>query len=44
MVYETEEGPDSYLERSSLGIFEAMQIYIGDSPRLVDPLEHEEKT
>ena len=44
MVYETEEIPNPYMERSSPGIFEAIQIHAGDSPRLNDPLVHEEET
>ena len=35
---------NSYMERFSLGIFGVIQIYVGDNPRSVDPLEHEEGT
>ena len=44
MVYETEEIPDSYLERSSLVIFGMIQIHVGDSLRSINLLEHEEGT
>ena len=44
MVYETEEGSKSYVERSSLGIFRAIQIHVGDNPGPIDPLEHEKGT
>ena len=44
MVHETEEGSNSYVERSSLGIFEEIQIHAGDSLKPNDPLVHEEKT
>ena len=43
MVYETEERPNSYIERSSSGIFEAIQIHARDSPKSNDPLVHEEE-
>ena len=44
MVHGIEEGSNSYLERSSPGIFEEVQIHAGDNPRPNDPLVHEEET
>ena len=44
MIYKTEERPNSYMERSSPGIFGAIQIHAGDSPRPNDPPVHEEET
>ena len=44
MVNETKEISNSYMERSSPGIFGAIQIHVGDSPRPNDPPVHEEKT
>ena len=44
MVYKTEERPNSYMERSSPGIFGTIQIHIGDSPRSIDPSEYEKGT
>ena len=44
MVYETEERPNSYVERSSPGIFGTRQIHVGDRPRPFDPSEYEKET
>ena len=44
MVYEIEERPDSYMERSNPDIFGAIQIHAGDCPGPNDPLMHEEET
>ena len=43
MVHEIEEEPDSYMERSSPGIFGAIQIHVGGNPEPFDPLVHEKK-
>ena len=44
MVHGTEEGSNSYIERSSPGIFGAIQIHAGDNPIPPDPSKHEEET
>ena len=44
MVYETEERPNSYMERSSPSIFGAIQIHVGDNPRPFDPSKYEKRT
>ena len=44
MVYETEERPNSYMEKSSPSIFEVIQIHVGDSPEPFDPSKHEKGT
>ena len=43
MVHEAKEGVNLYTERSSLGIFGAIQVHVGDNPRLVDLPEHEKR-
>ena len=44
MVYKTEERPNSYMKRSSPGIFGAIQIHVGDSPGSFDPSKYEKGT
>ena len=44
MVTRIEEEPDAHLERSSSGIFGAIQIHARDGPESSDLLEHEERT
>ena len=44
MVREAKERANSHMKRSSPGIFEAIQIHVGDSPESIDPPEHEEGT
>ena len=44
MVYETKEGPNPYMERSSLGIFGAIQISVRNSLGPNNPPVHEEET
>ena len=44
MVREAKERANSYMKRSSPGIFGMIQMYVGDSPGSVDPLEYEKGT
>ena len=41
MVYETEERPNSYMERSSPSIFGAIQIHVGDNPGSINLSKYE---
>ena len=44
MIYEAEERPNSYMERFSSDIFEAIQIHIEDSLRPFNPSKYEKGT